>query len=204
MMLTMAPLLLGTLGAVTKPNVFILLTDDQDDLLNSTIVQPNLLSRVGGEGVRFVNGFVNHPVCCVSRSSLLTGRYSHNTHVINNSRVDYNFYPGNCTSPAWAANMEPRALAVHLQRVGYRSIYMGKYMNDAHTHGSVPPKFEHDPFAYIPPGWDEWYGLQGNSKYYNYSVSNNGMREDHGYAPEDYLTLRLEKRAHEFLNAMER
>ena len=35
--------------------------------------------------MRFANGFVNHPVCCVSRSSLLTGRYSHNTHVLNNS-----------------------------------------------------------------------------------------------------------------------
>ena len=56
-------------AASPQPNIFVLLTDDQDDLLNSTIVQPNLLSRVGGHGVRFANGFVNHPVCCVSRSS---------------------------------------------------------------------------------------------------------------------------------------
>ena len=98
-------------AASPQPNIFVLLTDDQDDLLNSTIVQPNLLSRVGGQGVRFANGFVNHPVCCVSRSSLLTGRYSHNTHVLNNSAVTGDQPRGNCTSPAWAANLEPRALA---------------------------------------------------------------------------------------------
>ena len=187
-------------AASPQPNIFVLLTDDQDDLLNSTIVQPNLLSRVGGQGVRFANGFVNHPVCCVSRSSLLTGRYSHNTHVLNNSAATGDQPRGNCTSPAWAANLEPHALAVHLHSAGYHSIYMGKYMNDMHNSGSVPPEYEDDPFRYIPPGWSEWYGLQGNSKYYNYSVSNNGTREDHGDDYDaDYFTLQLERRARRFL-----
>ena len=97
-------------------------------------MQPNLLSIAAKTGVRFSHGFVNHPVCCVSRSALLTGKYSHNTMVLNNSAArpppdspfQANRYPGNCTSPEWAANMEPLALAVHLHGAGYHSIYMGK------------------------------------------------------------------------------
>src|SRR4051812_4759103 len=33
-------------------------------------------------------------------------------------------------------------------------------------------------FLYLKyQGWSEWYGLVGNSKYYNYEVSNNGVSE---------------------------
>lgn len=168
---------------------------------------------------------------------MLTGKLSHNTYVVNNSASRTGVkYPGNCTSPDWAENMEPHALAVHMHVAGYHSIYMGKYMNDAHQPGSVPPAYENDTFAYIPPGWSEWYGLQGNSKCerpahsvgqlipfhplcsllraprrplliaagprhldYNYSVSNNGTREDHGHDYEkDYFTLQLAKRVSAF------
>ena len=51
-----------------------------------------------------------------------------------------------------------------------------------------------------PQGWDQWYGLQGNSKYYNYLVSNNGKTEQHGSDyHKDYFTDRLLNRSLEFL-----
>ena len=33
---------------------------------------------------------------------------------------------------------------------------------------------------HVPPGWDWWFGLVGNSKYYNYTLSINGKAKHHG------------------------
>ena len=42
--------------------------------------------------------------------------------------------------------------------------------------------------AHVPAGWDHWVGLQGNSRYYNYSVSMNGKAVQHGHDYEhDYF-----------------
>ena len=43
--------------------------------------------------------------------------------------------------------------------------------------------------SHVPPGWDSWLGLVGNSQYYHYSVSDNGVRVQHGddYS-NDYFT----------------
>ena len=55
---------------------------------------------------------------------------------------------------------------------------------------------------FIPPGWDDWNGLVGNSKYYNYKLSVNGKAEVHGDDYEkDYLTDVIGRKASEFLNA---
>jgi hypothetical protein len=39
--------------------------------------------------------------------------------------------------------------------------------------------------AHVPPGWDWWIGLVGNSRYYNYTLSVNGTAVFHS---DDYLT----------------
>ena len=36
----------------------------------------------------------------------------------------------------------------------------------------------------VPPGWDDWHGLQGNSRYYNGTISDNGTPSVHGELPE--------------------
>ena len=74
----------------------------------------------------------------------------------------------------------------YLNDAGYTTFYAGKYLNN---YGS--PKV--GGCAHVPPGWDQWYGLVGNSKYYGYTVctGNNGS-EVHGndYAT-DYFTVSL-------------
>lgn len=37
----------------------------------------------------------------------------------------------------------------------------------------------------IPPGWSQWYGLHGNSHYYNYTLNENGELRTYD---NDYLT----------------
>eukprot|EP01084_Bolivina_argentea_P121249 214876_1 len=60
------------------PNFVIILMDDQDVLLNSPSYMPNLQNLIVNEGVTFNNAFVSTPVCCPSRTELISGKYFHN------------------------------------------------------------------------------------------------------------------------------
>lgn len=67
--------------------------------------------------------FCSTPICCPSRSSILTGQYLHNHGVFNNSRS------GGCYSAHWRTIKEPLAFPVYLQSAGYKTFYAGKYLN---------------------------------------------------------------------------
>lgn len=67
--------------------------------------------------------FAVTPLCCPSRSGILTGSYPHNHQVRNNS------LEGNCSSHAWQKFQEPFTFPVYLQKQGYQTFYAGKYLN---------------------------------------------------------------------------
>jgi arylsulfatase A-like enzyme len=77
---------LSVLGDQPRPNLIVLLTDDQR--LNTLgvydaacpIQTPNI-DRLANGGIRFDNGFVTTPICVASRASILTGRYANNAGV---------------------------------------------------------------------------------------------------------------------------
>ncbi|BFZ15526.1 hypothetical protein BsWGS_18565 [Bradybaena similaris] len=180
-------LLSGFSVAAKQPNVVFILTDDQDVELLGQYPMPKTKQLIADQGIKFTNMFVTSPLCCPSRSSILTGQYIHNHLVTNNSAT------GNCSSVTWQKTSELNTFPTYLQANGYSTFFAGKYLNEYGfpQNGGV---------RHIPPGWDAWHGLVGNSVYYNYSLSSNGIEERHGnnYS-QDYLTDVINRKAVEFL-----
>jgi len=128
--------LTGAASAQAAPNIVLVLTDDQrwDTLGVMPTVQRELVRR----GVTFANTFAVDPLCCPSRASLLTGNYPHTTGVWWNGgrRGGWNAFRDD----------EASTLAVWLKAGGYRTAFLGKYLNSYDS-------------TIVPPGWDRWYSF---------------------------------------------
>ncbi|XP_068609013.1 LOW QUALITY PROTEIN: glucosamine (N-acetyl)-6-sulfatase (Sanfilippo disease IIID), b [Brachionichthys hirsutus] len=172
-----------------KPsNILLIVVDDQDLVLGGMTPMKKTKALIGDAGATFVNAFTVTPLCCPSRSSILTGRYPHNHGVRNNS------LSGNCSSSAWQEGPEAGAFPVFLSKQKYQTFFAGKYLNQygQKAVGGV---------GHVPPGWDQWHALVGNSQYYNYTLSVNGKEEKHGERYEDdYLTDLMTNRSLNFLD----
>lgn len=153
-------------------NVLVVLTDDQsaDSIPRTTPVMPYLQERAldpDDHWVVFENAFVNTPLCCPSRTTLLTGGYAHHTGVQDNqdgSLID-----------------ESATLAVWLHGVGYHTGLVGKYLNG----------YPFDRGPYLPEAWDRWWGkVQGSpeSLYYGFRLVEEGVEVAYGDDEGDYST----------------
>ena len=155
-----------------QPNFVFVLTDDQnlDQLTPRTMPETHRLLVRGGTS--FGQHIATTPLCCPSRASMLTGQYGHNNGVLSNV-------------PGWGVLEEPdNLLPAWLQRVGYRTAYVGKWLN-----GYEKTVEAHEE---VPPGWDEYYGLVGIHGYYKFKVSDNGEKKNRS---GNYLTDTLNKHA---------
>jgi len=109
-----------------KPNILVILTDDQDHHMNSVDYMPLLHKHIISQGTRYTNHYCTISVCCPSRVNLWTGRAAHNTNVTD-LNPPYGGYPKFVQE-----GLNENWLPVWLQALGYQTYYTGKLFN-AHT-----------------------------------------------------------------------
>ena len=147
-----------------RPNIIFIFTDDQP--YHTTQYMPTVRDVLMKDGINFENGFSTTPLCCPSRASILSGEYVHNNQVYTNNW------------PMGGARKfdDTSSYAVWMKEAGYRTAYIGKYLND---YDSL------EPYGYVASGWEEWDVFLGKnlhadddigaSQYYqDFSVSENG------------------------------
>jgi N-acetylglucosamine-6-sulfatase len=154
-------LLASTAFAAQRPNVLVILTDDQrwdalgvvqremgDRALFPWFQTPHL-DRLATEGARFANVFVTTSLCSPSRASLLSGRYARGHKVLNNFTEYPNDLPG---------------YPSRLHAAGYETAYIGKWHmgedNDEQR-----------------PGFDFWMSHRGQGNYFDNTFNVNGTRK---------------------------
>ena len=180
-----------------RPNIVVIMADDLDvptlQVALARNLMPHLQSHIVARAHAFGNSFVTNSLCCPSRATFLTGQYTHNHRTLTN------FSPtGGIT-----AFDDRSTIATWLQGGGYRTGYVGKYLNgygqyvDVNRDGLINTKDR----TYVPPGWNDWQALldPGTYQMYGYRINDNGVHVSYGYASTDYQTDVLAKRAEEFI-----
>jgi N-acetylglucosamine-6-sulfatase len=123
-----------------KPNILVILTDDQDLHMESLSYMPNLQKHLIDEGLFFRHHYCTVALCCPSRASIWTGKAAHNTN-ITDVNPPHGGYP-KFVSQGFNDNYLP----LWLQDLGYTTYYTGKLFN-AHSVVNYDKPF--------PRGWDE-------------------------------------------------
>jgi arylsulfatase A-like enzyme len=165
-------------AATAPPSIVLILSDDQR--WDTLWAMPTVRSLIARHGVTFSSTFVANPVCCPSRSSILTGAYSHTTGVYSNH--------ANHGYGGFKAFDDGTTIATELQAAGYRTGLFGKYLNGYKS-------------TYIPPGWDRWFVTFGEAGYYDYEASANGRMVGYGSDPSDYGTRVVGDRVVSFIRS---
>ena len=176
-------------GQPDRPNIVFVLTDDLS--MNLLQFMPRV-QAMQSHGLTFSNYFVSDSLCCPSRSSIFSGNLPHDTRVFRNVGTMGGFHVFH------ARGEERDTFAVALQRAGYRTALMGKYLNGYLDGPGTPADV---PQTYVPPGWTEWdVGGQAYPEF-DYTLNENGGLWTYGHRPDDYLTDVLARKGVDFINA---
>ncbi len=155
-----------------RPNIVIVLTDDQRAETVNPEGMPRLWSDIREQGRNYPNASVPTSLCCPSRASILTGLYAHSHRVYSNAM------PFGGYTLFHQRGLEDHTIALALHNAGYDTSLVGKYLN-----GPFPEALA---AGVVPVGWDHLisYTSRGDH-YYNYTL-NDGTT--HGSDPADYNT----------------
>ena len=136
-----------SMSIVKKPNIVLILTDDQGyadtSAFGQTAYQTPNIDSIANNGVMLSEFYVSQPVCSSSRASLLTGAYA------NRLGISYAFFPTDLTDgPAVGLNPDEETLPELLKESGYTSALFGKWhLGDT------------SPFMPLDHGFDVFYGI---------------------------------------------
>ena len=171
--------------AQTKPNIVFVLADDLEQ--HGVNAMPRL-QQLADVGTTFTRAFVSTPICAPSRATLLTGKYPQNTNTRSNrppSGGYQNFY---------TSGQENETFGIWLQRAGYRTALVGKYMN------FYPASA---PALHVPTGWDFWAVPEQTHVHAKFGIklNENGRYVQYGTGAEDYATDLYARLAAAFINA---
>jgi N-acetylglucosamine-6-sulfatase len=134
----------------SRPNIVFVMTDDLDE--RSMEQLGGIQQVMGSNGTTFKNAYVTYSLCCPSRATFLRGQYPHNHGILGNVP------PLGGEAKFRNLSLDRSTVATWLNDAGYQTKYIGKYMNGYRD-------------LYKPPGWDEWFVLQGDE-------SNNQVNDD--------------------------
>jgi N-acetylglucosamine-6-sulfatase len=152
----------------TPRNVIFILSDDHRyDFMDFMPGAPAFLetpsmNRMAAQGAHVRNAFVATSLCSPSRASILTGQYAHRHGVVDN------------TSPIPQGTV---FFPQRLQRVGYRTAYIGKW-HMGEEEGSDMPR----------PGFHHWISFRGQGTYFDPVLNVNGQRREVKGYTTDILT----------------
>ncbi|MEK6273217.1 MAG: sulfatase-like hydrolase/transferase [Actinomycetota bacterium] len=162
-----------TATGASGPNIIFVLTDDQ--AYRGTVAKMPWLHSHQRSFTRFKHAYVNNALCCPSRATILSGLYSHHTHV----EVSHD-------GPKFDAS---QTIATWLHDAGYRTGLFGKYLN------FYP--FSRGPFK--PAGWDVFSAFKPEG-YFDYSLRTpDGDWSHYGFKAKDYSTRVLGSEAQQFV-----
>ena len=154
--------LLAAANAAKKPNVIFMILDDMDSVLGALDVMPNYVQRLKTEGMQFPNAFVASPKCCPSRTSLLSGRFSHRL----NDTLE-----GWCGDFISAKRWNSTFLA-DVKAAGYTTGFFGKMTNDM---GPIcAPREAQLPAGFNPKDGDKFVAMCNEVVYYENTFNVDG------------------------------
>lgn len=127
-----------------------------DDFSMDLVPSMKSMQKMARVGASYEQSYVVDSLCCVSRASLMTGQFPHQTHVFTNTA-----HPENPEAPLGGAQAffefgnEQRTVNQSLHEAGYTTGFVGKYLNEYEAFGGIVPP--------IPPGWSDFQVLFGDA-----------------------------------------
>lgn len=111
-------------AAADKPNFVFILTDDQDQRMNSLEHMPNVQDLLMKEGTHYTKHYAPTALCCPARVSIWTGLHAHNHGVasVHNG-------PNGGWQKILKSGLNEAYLPIWLRDNGYKTYYTGKLYN---------------------------------------------------------------------------